>query len=107
METMGIKTLALKALQGNPEGNRGETKSFPRGKQKGVKETTPETKAKGYGCGKCGNKLYQAVEAWAMFELPASSAWTHEHTPVTNWQCEQCKAVYEWIGGNKGPQPIN
>ena len=107
METMSIKTLALKALQGNPEGNREETKSFPRGKQNGNQETTKETKACGNGCAACGNKIYQAVEAWETKELPESSPWQHDHKPVTHWQCEGCGAVFKIIGGSKGPQPIN
>lgn len=65
------------------------------------------TRARGYGCGACGNTIYQAVEAWEMSELPEGSPWTHEHRAVIHWQCEECKAVYEIIGGSKGPQPIN
>ena len=65
------------------------------------------TRAKGYGCAGCGNKIYQAVEAWETSELPASAAFQHEHKPVTHWQCERCSAVYEIIGGSRGPQPSN
>ena len=39
METMSFKALAIKALEGNSEGNQQETLSFPRGKQEGKKST--------------------------------------------------------------------
>jgi hypothetical protein len=65
------------------------------------------TKALGYGCAGCGNRVYQAVEAWVLSELPESSPWQYEHKPVVHWQCEQCSAVYELIGGSRGPQPLN
>jgi len=107
METMSLKSLAVKILAGNQQGNQTETKSFLGEKLKGNQETTQETRAKGYGCGACGNKIYQAVQTWEMSELPTGSPGTHEHRLVTHWQCEQCKAVYEIIGGSKEPQPIN
>ena len=40
-------------------------------------------KALGYGCAGCGCKTYQLV--------------------VNGWECENCKAVFEIIGGSKGP----
>jgi hypothetical protein len=63
-------------------------------------------RATGYGCGGCGNRIYQAVQAWEMSELPTSSPWTNEHTPVTHWQCQGCGAVFQIIGGSKGSQCI-
>jgi hypothetical protein len=39
--------------------------------------------AQGYGCAACGNKIYQQV--------------------FNGWECEKCKAIYEIIGGSKGP----
>ncbi len=64
-------------------------------------------KALGYGCSKCGNRIYEAVEAWVINEMPESYPWTHEHKPVIHWQCEGCGAVFEIIGGSRGPQAIN
>jgi hypothetical protein len=66
-----------------------------------------EKKAQGYGCAGCGNRIYEMVQEWEISELPVSSPWKHEHTPVIHWQCESCKTIYEIIGGSKGPQPLN
>jgi hypothetical protein len=63
-------------------------------------------KALGYGCAGCGNRIYEMVQAWEISELPASFPWKHEHTPVVHWQCENCKTIYEIIGGNRGPKLI-
>ena len=119
METISLKALAIKTLEGNQEGNQQETKSFPRGIQEGNhsksfpvelprvgnQETLKKkpTKAQGFGCSGCGNKIYQAVQAWEISELPRTSEYTHEHKPVTHWQCQGCKAVFQIIGGSKGP----
>ena len=65
------------------------------------------TRARGYGCGACGNTIYQTVEAWEMSELPALSAWQYEHQIIVNWQCEGCGTVFEIIGGTAGPQILN
>ena len=65
------------------------------------------TKAKGYGCAGCGNRIYEVVQAWEISELPESSSWTHEHSSVVHWRCEGCDAVFEIIGGSKGPQFLN
>ena len=54
------------------------------------------TRAKGYGCSGCGNRIYQAT-----------APFTHEHKKVIHWQCEGCGAVFEIIGGTNGPQLIN
>jgi hypothetical protein len=75
-------------------------------KQEIVKEKTA-TKVSGYGCAGCGNKIYQAVEVWETREILEPSEFKHEHKPVTHWQCEGCGAVFEIIGGSKGPQIIN
>ena len=64
-------------------------------------------KAKGYGCAGCGNRIYEVVQAWEISELPASFTWNYEHTPVNHWKCEDCGAVFEIIGGSRGPQPLN
>ena len=61
------------------------------------------TKALGYSCSRCGNRIYQAVQAWEISELPGTAAYTHEHKPVTHWQCEGCGTVFQWIGGSQGP----
>ncbi|MBA3014960.1 MAG: hypothetical protein KKD63_14390 [Proteobacteria bacterium] len=42
--------------------------------------------AAGYGCGRCGGKVYTQV--------------------VNGWQCDECAMVFEIIGGSKGPQTI-
>ena len=65
------------------------------------------TKAKGYGCAGCGNRIYEVVQAWEISELPESSSWTHEHSSVVHWRCDGCDAVFEIIGGSKGPQFLN
>jgi len=112
METKSLKALALKVLEGNHEGNSQETSSFPRNKQTGNssksfpvelssvgnQETT--NKAKGYGC-TCGHNLYQHIEEF--IEEPADDNWEHQYRLCKVWQCENCKAVYEIIGGTKGP----
>ena len=65
------------------------------------------TRAKGFGCAGCGNCIYRAVEVWEIRELFEPSEYTHEHTPVTHWKCQGCGAVFEMIGGSRGPQIIN
>ena len=65
------------------------------------------TRAKGYGCAGCQNRIYEAVQAWEISELPESSSWTHEHSSVVHWRCEGCDAVFEIIGGSRGLQKIN
>ena len=65
------------------------------------------TRARGYGCASCGNKIYTAVQVWDVSELPLGSPWSHERKPVTYWQCEGCGSVYEIIGGSRGPVFIN
>ena len=64
------------------------------------------TKARGYGCAECGSKIYQTIQAWKMNELDQSSSWQYEHRLVTAWKCEGCGAVFQIIGGTKGPQYI-
>ena len=112
METKSLKALALKVLERNHEGNSQETGSFPRNKQTGNssksfpvelssvgnQETT--NKAKGYGC-TCGHNLYYQVEDFV--EEPADDNWEHQYRFCKVWQCENCEAIYEYIGGNKGP----
>ena len=58
---------------------------------------------RGYGCAGCGNRIYRAVTVWEMLNLPETAEFKYEHKPVTNWQCENCKAIYEIIGGTRGP----
>ena len=65
------------------------------------------TRAKGYGCASCGNRIYEAVEVWETREILEPSEFKHEHKPVTHWQCEGCGSVFEIIGGSLGPQFIN
>ncbi len=123
METISLKALALKTLEGNQQGNSQETKSFPRDIQEGNlgksfpvelprvgnQETLRKKpiKALGYGCAGCGNKIYQAIEVWETRDLLEPSEFKHEHIQVKHWQCEGCGAVFEIIGGSKGPQLIN
>jgi hypothetical protein len=75
-------------------------------KQEIVKEKTA-TKVSGYGCAGCGNKIYQAVEVWETREILEPSEFKHEHIQVTHWRCEGCGAVFEIVGGSRGPQKIN
>ena len=60
--------------------------------------------AKGYGCG-CGHNLYQQVEDFV--EEQADTNWEHQYQLGKVWQCENCKTIYEIIGGTKGPVFIN
>ena len=123
METKSLKTLALKALEGNHEGNQQETKSFPMRKQDGKlsksfpvelpREGNQETprnepvKATGYGCAGCGCKVYTAAEIWVTNTLPETEAWDLEHSLVMGWKCDQCGGEFQYIGGSRGPQAIN
>ena len=52
-----------------------------------IEHRNENKKALGYGCAGCGCKTYQLV--------------------VNGWECENCKAIYEIIGGTRGPQIIN
>jgi hypothetical protein len=58
----------------------------------------------GYGCG-CGHNLYQQVEEF--IEEPEDTNWEHHYRLCKVWQCENCKTIYEIIGGTKGPVFIN
>ena len=60
--------------------------------------------AQGYGCD-CGHNLYQQVEEF--IEEPENAKWEHQYRLCKVWQCENCKATYEFIGGSKGPQFLN
>ena len=66
-------------------------------------ETHKTVRAAGYGCGACGCKIYQAVVTWEFIELPETEPWEYGHRPTTHWQCENCKSIYEIIGGSRGP----
>ena len=57
-------------------------------------------KARGYGCG-CGHNLYHQVEGF--IEEPEDTNWEHQYRLSKVWQCENCKAIYEIIGGSRGP----
>ena len=59
--------------------------------------------AQGYGCG-CGHNLYQQVEEF--IEEPENKKWEHQYKLSKVWQCENCKAIYEIIGGSKGQSLI-
>jgi hypothetical protein len=61
-------------------------------------------RAKGYGCD-CGHNLYHQVEDFV--EEPEDDNWEHQYRLCKVWQCENCKATYEIIGGSKGPQFLN
>ena len=70
------------------------------------KKNEPETvkdkpiRAEGYGCG-CGHNLYQQVEDFV--EEPEDDNWEHQYHLGKVWQCENCKTIYEIIGGTRGP----
>jgi hypothetical protein len=72
-----------------------------------TKKKKLSNRATGYGCVGCGNKIYQVIQGWKTKELTASSPWMYEHVPVIHWKCEDCGAVFEIIGGSRGPQPLN
>jgi len=59
-------------------------------------------RAKGLGCGACGNKIYSATIAWETYRLPETEPYEFEHRQVTAWMCETCKEVYPVIGGANG-----
>ena len=59
--------------------------------------------AQGYGCD-CGHNLYQQVEDF--IEEPEDDKWEHQYKIDKVWQCENCKAIYEIIGGSRGPMLI-
>jgi hypothetical protein len=119
METKSLKALALKVLAGNQQGKSQESKSFPRGIQEGNpsksfpvelprvgNQETPKNetiRAQGYGCG-CGHNLYQQVEEF--IEESEDTNWEHQYRLSKVWQCENCKAIYEIIGGTRGPLQI-
>jgi len=56
--------------------------------------------AQGYGCD-CGHNLYQQVEEF--IEEPEDTNWEHQYRLCKVWQCENCKTIYEIIGGTRGP----
>ena len=60
-------------------------------------------RAKGYGCG-CGHNLYQQVEEF--IEEPVNDNWEHQYRLCKVWQCENCKTIYEYIGGSIGPKEL-
>jgi len=57
-------------------------------------------RAEGYGCG-CGHNLYKQVEEF--IEEPENAKWEHQYRLSKVWQCENCKTIYEIIGGTQGP----
>ena len=60
--------------------------------------------AQGYGCD-CGHNLYHQVENFV--EEPEDDNWEHQYHLGKVWQCENCKATYEFIGGTRGPKVIH
>ena len=64
------------------------------------------TKAKGYGCC-CGHNLYHQIEKFIEVDLSDDAQWKKEIRLSKVWQCENCKTIYEIIGGTKGPEIIN
>ena len=68
------------------------------------KNTDKPIRAQGYGCC-CGHNLYQQFEDFV--EEPEDDNWEHQYRLCKVWQCENCKATYEFIGGSKGPQFLN
>jgi hypothetical protein len=62
------------------------------------------TRAKGYGCD-CGHNLYHQTENF--IEEPEDTKWEHQYRLCKVWQCENCKATYEFIGGTRGAEYIN
>jgi hypothetical protein len=58
-------------------------------------------KARGYGC-VCGHNLYHQVDDFVEVSQPENTNWEHQYRLEKVWQCENCKAVYEIIGGTRG-----
>ena len=69
-------------------------------------EINKTVKAKGYGC-ICGHNFYQQIEEFVEVDLPENTKWEHQYRRNKLWQCKNCKAVYEIIGGSRGPVFIN
>ena len=59
--------------------------------------------AQGYGCD-CGHNLYHQVEDFV--EEPEDDNWEHQYRLCKVWQCENCKTIYEYIGGSIGPKEL-
>ena len=89
---------------------------YPHNPQKGVKkkgfeniediEHIPEIKARGYGCGKCSNRIYRLIYTCATNIAPCQSIFKDNNPRVQAWQCEGCGAIFPIIGGSRGPQYI-
>jgi hypothetical protein len=62
--------------------------------------------AQGYGCD-CGHNLYEQIEDFVEATQPEDTKWEHKYQLGKVWQCENCKTIYEIIGGTKGPVFIN
>jgi hypothetical protein len=93
----------LPKLSKHPFGTFDSTKGSHVSENKLVEDRKPK-RAKGYGCGACGNKIYQeAVKTWTTKELPEQS----DKQSFAHWKCEGCGAIFEIIGGSKGPEYIN
>ena len=58
--------------------------------------------AKGYGC-ECGHNLYQQVDDFVEVNQPEDAKWEHQYHHTKVWQCDNCKTIYEIIGGTRGP----
>ena len=69
-----------------------------------VKDKT--IRAQGYGC-ICGHNLYHQVENLIEATQPEDTKWEHKYQLGKVWQCENCKTIYEIIGGTRGPVFIN
>ena len=63
------------------------SKGFSQESQDSQPKLVKKQIAKGYGCAGCGCKTYELI--------------------ANGWQCENCKAFFEIIGGTKGPILIN
>jgi hypothetical protein len=103
METKSLKALARKILERNHEGKSQETESFSDALA-GVGKKETIKKAQGYGCA-CGHNIYHQIEDF--LKEPGDASWEHNYRLSKVWQCENCQAVFEIIGGIKGPQNIN
>lgn len=111
--TASLKALALKVLGRNRQRNSSATSSSDecnfscnsRGKSCTQLHTNAtKNRAKGYGCGMCGNKIHLTVMTWETYRLPETEPYEFEHRPVTAWMCETCKEVYPVVGGTNNPQ---
>jgi hypothetical protein len=115
---MNLMDIVTELLEDTPENRPQSPRSRPAEKpaNTGLSPQSPqsllgrvktEKKAQGYGRAGCGGKVYTAAEIWVSYALPETEAWDLEHSLVQGWRCDQCGGEFRYVGGSRGPQPIN